>query len=140
FFSLADRDKPAGLDVARRLRRLGFELAATDGTAASLQAAGIPVATTVAKIGEEHDGRVDATGLIAAGGVVMVINTPRGRGARADGAYIRKAATIEGIPVITTMSAALAAVLGMADSRAYPMEVRCLQELHDPRLQLDGAS
>ncbi|MEM9713625.1 MAG: carbamoyl-phosphate synthase large subunit [Actinomycetota bacterium] len=137
FFSLADRDKAVGLDVARRLRRLGFELAATDGTAAALLDAGIPVATTVAKIGESADGRVDATALIAAGEVVMVVNTPKGRGARADGDYIRKAATLQGIPVITTMSAALAAVLGMADHRAYPMEVRCLQELHDPRLQLE---
>lgn len=136
FFSLADRDKRAGLDVARRLRRLGFDIAATDGTAVALRAAGIPVTVDVAKIGQATDEHIDAPRLIEQGRVVMVVNTPRGRGARADGAYIRTAASAKGVPVITTMSAALAAVLGVADRRAYPLEVRCLQELHEPALQL----
>ena len=56
FLSLADRDKSAGLDVARQFAALGFELAATSGTAAMLEAEGIPVGTVVAKVGDSHPG------------------------------------------------------------------------------------
>ncbi|MDQ1360687.1 MAG: carbamoyl-phosphate synthase large subunit, partial [Acidimicrobiaceae bacterium] len=87
FLSLADRDKAAGLDAARQFSILGFDLAATSGTAAALEAAGIPVSTVVAKVGD-HEGE-DAVALIAEGKVQLVVNTPRGRGPRADGIHIR---------------------------------------------------
>src|SRR6202020_1947856 len=67
FLSLADRDKAAGLDAARQFAALGFELAATTGTAAMLEAEGIAVATVVAKVGESRPGVVDAVDLIAGG-------------------------------------------------------------------------
>ncbi|MGH8995746.1 MAG: carbamoyl-phosphate synthase large subunit, partial [Acidimicrobiales bacterium] len=134
FFSLADRDKPAGLEVARGLRALGFSLAATAGTAEFLAAAGVPVDTVVAKVGEGGDGPPHAVELIAGGQVQLVVNTPRGRGPRADGQYIRVAALAHHVPCLTTLAAAKAAVAGIADWATHPLEVRTLQELH-----LDGA-
>ena len=81
--SLADRDKAAGLEAARRFVELGFSIAATSGTAAHLEANRVPVATVVAKVGEGTG--QDAVDLISSGKVDLVVNSPRGRGARADG-------------------------------------------------------
>jgi carbamoyl-phosphate synthase large subunit len=130
FLSLADRDKPAAVDVARQFRALGFELAATSGTAAMLVAEGIPVGTVVAKIGDSHPGAVDAVDLIAGGKVQLVINTPRGRGPRADGVHIRAAALAHLVPCLTTVAAARAAAAGIADWISHPLSVRSLQEYH----------
>ena len=128
FLSLADRDKDVGVRAAQRFRDLGFSIAATTGTAAHLRAAGLDVATVVAKVGE-GTGR-DAVDLIESGEVVLVVNSPRGRGPRADGAHIRAAAGKHGVPLLTTGAAGLAAVNGMVDRRAHPLEVRPLQEYH----------
>ncbi len=130
FLSLADRDKAAGLDVARQFDALGFELAATSGTAAMLEAEGIPVATVVAKVGDSHPGVVDAVDLIAGGKVQLVVNTPRGRGPRADGVHIRATALAHLIPCLTTVAAARAAAAGIADWASHPLAVRSLQEYH----------
>ncbi|HVM07083.1 MAG TPA: carbamoyl-phosphate synthase large subunit [Acidimicrobiales bacterium] len=128
FFSLADRDKPAGLDAARRFAELGFEIIATEGTAAYLSENGVPVETVVAKLGEEHQGRPDAVDLLANGQVQLVVNTPRGRGPRADGSYIRTTANVHKVPCLTTAAAARAAAAGIADWAAHPLEVRSIQE------------
>jgi carbamoyl-phosphate synthase large subunit len=128
FMSLADRDKDIGVKAAERFRELGFSIAATSGTAGHLQDAGIEVATVVAKLGET-DGH-SAVDLIEGGEVVLVINSPRGRGPRADGAHIRTAAGKHNIPLLTTAAAGLAAVNGMADRARHPLEVRSLQEYH----------
>jgi carbamoyl-phosphate synthase large subunit len=128
FLSLADRDKEVGVKTAQRFRELGFLIAATSGTAEHLTRNGIDVATVVAKIGEP-DGQ-DAVDLIESGDVVLVVNSPRGRGPRADGAHIRAAAGKYNIPLLTTGAAGLAAVNGMADRAAHPLEVRPLQEYH----------
>ena len=135
FLSLADRDKPVGLTAARRLVELGFTLAATTGTAAALEAEGLPVATVVAKVGESTG--VDAVDLISSGRVALVVNTPRGRGPRADGASIRRAATRHRVSCITTVAAALAAAAGIAERAASAPEVRPLQDYHrDGQLRL----
>jgi len=137
FLSLADRDKIAGLDAARRFVEAGFDLAATEGTATYLRANGVPVATVVAKMGEPHDGN-DAVSLLSSGKIQLVVNTPRGRGPRADGAYIRRAANIHKVPCLTTAAAARAAAAGIADWAIHPMTVRSLQEYHaDDQLRLD---
>ena len=128
FLSLADRDKEVGVKTAQRFRELGFLIAATSGTAEHLTRNGIDVATVVAKIGEP-DGQ-DAVDLIESGDVVLVVNSPRGRGPRADGAHIRAAAGKHNIPLLTTGAAGLAAVNGMADRAEHPLEVRPLQEYH----------
>jgi carbamoyl-phosphate synthase large subunit len=132
FLSLADRDKPAGLDVARALSALGFSVAATLGTAGYLRSEGVPVDTLVAKVGEEGVAS-DAVDLIAQGKVQLVVNTPRGLGPRADGRQIRAAAVAYKVPCLTTLAAARAAAAGMADTRAHALEVRPLQDLHPAR-------
>jgi carbamoyl-phosphate synthase large subunit len=128
FMSLADKDKAAGLELARTFRDLGFDIAATSGTAAYLAARDIPVATVAAKVGEP--GSSNAAILIAAGAVQLVVNTPRGRGPRADGAYIRTEAQLHGVPCLTTVAAARAAAAGIAEWRGHPLSVLSLQEIH----------
>jgi carbamoyl-phosphate synthase large subunit len=130
FFSLADRDKPAGVGAARGLTELGFCLAATAGTAAHLEKHGIPVATVVPKLAE---GGVDAVQLIAAGEIDLVVNTPRGRGSRADGYQIRRAANVHQVSCLTTVAAALAAVKSLKERSRHPLTVRSLQEYHAGR-------
>ncbi|MGQ0833011.1 MAG: carbamoyl-phosphate synthase large subunit [Microthrixaceae bacterium] len=128
FMSLADRDKAVGIDAARRFLEAGFRIAATSGTADALEASGIPVATRVAKVGEATG--TDAVELISSGEVQLVVNSPRGRGARADGAHIRAAASVHGIPCLTTAAAGLAAASGITDRAAHELRVRSLQEFH----------
>ncbi|MCU1373674.1 MAG: carbamoyl-phosphate synthase large subunit, partial [Actinomycetia bacterium] len=130
FFSLADRDKPAGIRAAQAYVALGFELVATVGTADAFEAAGVAVARRVAKVGEEGSDGETAVDLIAAGEIQMVVNSPRGRGPRADGGYIRAAAGVAGIPCLTTAAAALAAAEGMTDWSTHDLEVKALQEFH----------
>ena len=128
FMSMADRDKEAGLRAARIFDRLGFRLAATTGTAQFLRGGGVPVAVEVAKLGDD-EGR-HAVDLIEAGEIQLVINSPRGRGPRADGAHIRSAAGRAGLPLVTTGAAALAAAYGLSDLHGLDPTVRSLQEYH----------
>ncbi len=131
--TLADRDKPAGLAVARRFAQLGFSIAATAGTAAYFSAEGVPVGTVVSKVGadgrSDHNG-VDAVELLRSGKVDLVVNTPRGRGPRADGAYIRRAANQHGVACLTTLAAARAAAAGIAAQSEHHLRVKSLQEYH----------
>ena len=129
FLSLADRDKPAGLDVARAFTAMGFSIAATLGTAGYLRSEGVAVDTLVSKVGEEGVAS-DAVELIAQGKVQLVVNTPRGLGPRADGQHIRVASVTYHVPCLTTLAAARAAAGGIADARAHPLVVRALQDLH----------
>ncbi|MEM7092160.1 MAG: carbamoyl-phosphate synthase large subunit [Actinomycetota bacterium] len=137
FFSVADRDKAAGLAAAQAYRGLGFDIVATAGTAAMLRDAGVDVSGVAAKIGappDSDEGSVDlpdVVELIEAGRIQIVVNTPRGRGARADGAYIRNAASRAGLPLFTTIAAAAAAAHGIADMAAHPLQVRPLQAYHE---------
>jgi carbamoyl-phosphate synthase large subunit len=132
FMSLADHDKATGVRVAQVLAGEGFRLAATSGTAAALRAAGIAVDRELAKVadGEARGTTPTAVDLIERGEVALVINTPRGRGPRADGAYIRQAASVHGVACLTTVAAALAAAQGIAEWRREGLSVSCLQELH----------
>ena len=129
FFSVADRDKAQGLEVAKLFVELGFDLAATFGTAGFLRSNGIDVAHLVAKIGEEAMA-TDAISLINSGGIQLVINTPRGFGPRADGIHIRTAALVNSVPCLTTLAAARAAALGIAAAKDQPLVVRSLQSLN----------
>jgi carbamoyl-phosphate synthase large subunit len=132
FLSLADRDKAAGLQAAARFVELGFELAATEGTADHLESNGVVVAQRVAKVtadgGRDTAGLPTALDLIGEGKVQLVVNSPRGRGARADGAYIRRAANQHRIPCLTTAAAALAAAESTIDGSQHHPRVRTLQE------------
>ena len=121
---VADRDKPAILGPVQALVALGFEVISTAGTAAHLAAAGVPV-RTVAKYSEGSPNVVDQ---ILAGDVDLVVNTPRGRGPRADGYEIRAAAVRRNIPYVTTMQGVRATVAGIEALRRGGMTVRSLQE------------
>jgi carbamoyl-phosphate synthase large subunit len=143
FFTVADRDKRSGLEAAARFVAAGFSIAATSGTAKYLEKAGVPVETIVAKVtspggasAQVEDGvedevdAVDAVELIRSGKVHLVVNTPRGRGPRADGAYIRRAARQYKVPLVTTVAAARAAAAGVLERSGHPFTVKSLQEHH----------
>ena len=129
FMSLADRDKVAGLELARQLVALGFTLAATVGTAGYLRTNGVTVATLVGKVGLADLG-VNAVAMIASRQVQLVINTPSGGSARADGALIRGACVVHAVPCLTTLNAGFASARGIADTRERGWRVTSLQELH----------
>jgi carbamoyl-phosphate synthase large subunit len=91
-----------------------------------LQRAGIPV-QRVAKVSESGSSVVD---LIRDGRVDLIVNTPFGRGPRSDGYFIRTAAASAGVPCITTLPGAFAAVRGIEAVRAGTTEPRSIQEYH----------
>jgi carbamoyl-phosphate synthase large subunit len=127
--SLADRDKAAALPAARQFADLGFRMAATSGTAAFLESNGVRVDTVVSKVGET--GAADAVELLSSRRVQLVVNTPRGRGPRADGLHIRATALRHDVPCLTTVAAARAAAAGIADWRRHQLSVVALQEVHE---------
>jgi carbamoyl-phosphate synthase large subunit len=126
FITVTDTDKPAATQIAARFHDLGFELVATGGTAQAISAMGVPV-TTINKIAEGSPHVVD---LIRDRRCDLVINTPTGSGARADGYEIRTAAVRHGIPCVTTMTGATAAVRAIAAKLEGDSDVRSLQEIH----------
>ena len=131
FFSLADRDKAQGAVAARGFVDMGFQIVATDGTADHFEAAGIPVATRVAKLGQHAEGAgPTAVDLLEAGKIDLVVNCPRGRGPRADGDYIRSAAATHRVPLLTTAAGAVAAAEGIRDRAAHAGRVMSLQDYH----------
>ena len=133
FVSLNDRDKLGGVDVVKGLTSLGLEIVATVGTAEFLKSHGCEVSRVVAKFSERKSGSStgdDAVKLIESGEIALVINTPRGYGTRNDGEAIRKAANTCRVSVVTTLSAATAAVQGMIEQRNRPFTVMSLQEFH----------
>jgi carbamoyl-phosphate synthase large subunit len=128
FITVTDTDKPAATQMAARFHDLGFEVIATGGTAQSISSMGVPV-TRINKIGEGSPHVVD---LIRERRCDLVINTPTGSGARADGQAIRTAAVRHGIPCVTTMTGASAAVRAIAAQKQGEPGVLSLQEIHAP--------
>ena len=127
FVSVCDSDKPQATVLARRLYRMGFHIFATAGTAAELKDAGVP-AEPVRKFTE---GKPHVVDMILTGKIDAVINTPRGRGARADGYEIRRATLRTGVPCLTTMAGAEAAVAAIEASREPGgIQLHTLQHLH----------
>jgi len=126
FISVNDYDKGAVVKIARDLHALGFRLVATRGTAQMLALVGIP-AQTVNKVSDGSPHIVDA---IRAGEIALIINTPRGGQAHYDGSLIRGAAHQYGVPIVTTLSAAVASVQGIRALRQKPLSVRSLQMHH----------
>ncbi|ASD22222.1 MULTISPECIES: carbamoyl-phosphate synthase large subunit [Cryobacterium] len=127
FVSVSDRDKRAVILPMLRLSQLGYTIMATEGTAEVLQRNGIG-ATVVAKFSEKADESVDTVvDLIRREEVQIVINTPNGRTARADGYEIRAAAVAGDLPLFTTI-AELSAAVASIDSIRTGFEVTSLQE------------
>jgi carbamoyl-phosphate synthase large subunit len=117
FLSVRDEDKPASVAVAAALAGLGFELVATEGTARTLRAAGLAI-DEIAKVADADDTDETVVDLVRSGRCDLVVNTPQGSGARADGYLIREAALVARIPCVTTISGAAAAVHAIANARA----------------------
>jgi carbamoyl-phosphate synthase large subunit len=127
FVSVANRDKRAVLFPVKRLADLGFEVLATEGTAGVLRRNGVE-ATVVGK--HSHGKGDDIVPRILAGEVDLILNTPFGVGARKDGYEIRTAAVARGVPCITTVQGAAAAVQGIEALIRGDIGVRSLQEHH----------
>jgi carbamoyl-phosphate synthase large subunit len=126
FITVTDTDKPAATQLAARLSDLGFRVVATRGTAQAISRMGVPV-TAINKIA---DGSPHVRDYIERGEVDLVINTPTGSGARADGYEIRTASVRHGVPCLTTMTGATAASRAISARRVAEGEPRSLQELH----------
>jgi carbamoyl-phosphate synthase large subunit len=124
FLSVTQRYKEKMVELARRLAALGFELIATEGTARRLEEAGIPV-EHVKKLAEGHPNLIDH---LIDGKVGLVMNTPRGKGARTDEGRIRAAAVQHGVSCITTIQAAEAAVKAMEALLEEEISVQALQD------------
>ncbi|MCD2497425.1 carbamoyl-phosphate synthase large subunit [Microbacterium nymphoidis] len=136
FISVADSDKRAVLLPAHRLQQLGYRLVATEGTAEVLARNGIAV-EVVTKFSETQDGgdkrgERNIVDLINAGEIDIVVNTPSGISARADGYEIRAAAVAADKALFTTMAVLGAAVTAL-DAMGKPFEVRSLQEYASDR-------
>jgi carbamoyl-phosphate synthase large subunit len=124
--TVADKDKPAALEVARQFRELGFEVMATDGTRRFLADNGIETEPIL----KMHEGRPNIVDGIKNLEIRLVINTPSGKLSKYDDSYIRKAAITYKIPYITTTAAAIAAAKGIAARRKGRGAVRSLQSYH----------
>ena len=129
FISLADKDKATGIEPAKGFSDLGFHILATDGTALFLQKHGIEC-TPVRKNSEGTGAMGEKTivDIINAGEIDLVINTPVGRGTRADGWAIRTAAVQRSIPCITTTAGFSAAVDAITFLQSSPLSIKSLQE------------
>jgi carbamoyl-phosphate synthase large subunit len=129
FISLADKDKATGIEPAKGFSDLGFRILATDGTALFLQKHGIEC-TPVRKNSEGTGAMGEKTivDIINAGEIDLVINTPVGRGTRADGWAIRTAAVQRSIPCITTTAGFSAAVDAITFQQSSPLSIKSLQE------------
>ncbi len=126
FISVSDAHKHEVAEVAKLYADLGFELTATAGTRAVLEKAGLKV-RHVPKLAE---GRPNTVDLLKNREVQLVINTPAGQSPRADEVKIRTTAVYTGTPIMTTMSGARAAALGIAALRKSGYAARTLQEYH----------
>ncbi|MCA9230022.1 MAG: carbamoyl-phosphate synthase large subunit [Planctomycetales bacterium] len=124
FVSVADKAKEQIAELAHKLHALDFNLLATEGTGEVLTAAGIPW-QRVKKIREGHPNLLD---FLTDGEVALIMNTPRGKGARTDEGRIRAAAVQAGVPCLTTIEAASAAVKAMEALREEAMDVQALQD------------
>ncbi|MDN6438234.1 MAG: carbamoyl-phosphate synthase large subunit [Corynebacterium nuruki] len=135
FVSVANRDKRTMILPIQRLASLGFDLLATAGTAAMLRRNGI-ACTTVAKQSDElpaHSSERRIVDLIKAGEVDFILNTPAGNAAARDDGYdIRSAAVNVGVPCVTTVQGAVAAVQGIEALKDHETGVTAIQDIsHD---------
>jgi carbamoyl-phosphate synthase large subunit len=126
FISVSDAHKREVAAVAKQFTDLGFELAATSGTAAVLEKAGLKVQ----RIFKLAEGRPNAIDLLKNKEIQLVINTPSGATTLADGVKIRTTAVYTGTPIMTTLSGAKAAAQGIAALKKSGYGVQTLQEYH----------
>ena len=130
FISVSDKDKTQEtLDIARGLGELGFSICATEGTAAFLGTAGIPVEV----INKARQGRPHILDFLIDGKISLVVNTTEGRQSIRDSHSIRRTALTNAVPCITTISGALAilaAIRSIRDNDGF--SVVALQDVYAP--------
>lgn len=126
FISVSDAHKREAVAMARQFVALGFDLVATDGTAAELEKAGL----TVRHIHKISEGRPNAIDLLKNKEIQLIINTPAGSSPRVDEVKIRTTAVSTGTPIMTTLSGAKAALLGIAALKQNGYAVKTVQEYH----------
>jgi carbamoyl-phosphate synthase large subunit len=130
FFSVNDRDKTQLVELARQYIELGFNIVATEGTANTLQHAGM----IVERVYKVKEGRPNVVDLIKGERINLIINTPHGQDTFFDEKAIRRAAVLQRIPTITTMAAARAAAEGIEALQEHETNVYPLQHLHAARV------
>jgi carbamoyl-phosphate synthase large subunit len=126
FISVSDLHKKHVAEVGKQFADLGFDLVATGGTADMLAKAGLKVQ----RIFKLQEGRPNAIDLLKNKEIQLVINTPSGATPRADEIKIRTTAVYTGTPIMTTLSGAKAAALGIAALKKSGYAVRTVQEYH----------
>ena len=126
FLSVNDNDKARILPIAESLKKLGYHLVATRGTAEHISNRGIPVKQVM----KASEGRPNVVDDIKNGNINMIINTPLGRRARVDEYSIGWTAIKYRVPFITTLSAAEAIVRGLRANKLKQIEYNCLQEYY----------
>jgi carbamoyl-phosphate synthase large subunit len=123
---VSDAHKPLVAEVARQFADLGFEITSTSGTATVLEKAGLKVQ----RIFKLTEGRPNALDLLKNREIQLVINTPAGQTPRADEIKIRTTAVYTNTPIMTTLSGAKAAALGIAALKKSGYAVKTIQEYH----------
>jgi carbamoyl-phosphate synthase large subunit len=124
FISVAAPAKDHVVELSRRLAAMGYKLMATEGTARRIEAAGIPVQ----HVNKLQEGQPNLLDYLLDGAIQLIMNTPSGKGARTDEGRIRSAAVARGVPCITTIQAADAAVRAMEALRNEEITVQALQD------------
>jgi carbamoyl-phosphate synthase large subunit len=124
FISTNDRDKEKVVPIARDLIDLGFKIIATAGTCKALQAHGLEV-ELVLKL---HEGRPNVADVIKNKQIQLIVNTPSGEEAQADGRLIRRTALTYKVPIVTTLAGAKATAAAIRSLQSQPLEVKALQD------------
>lgn len=124
FVSVKDEDKVDIVNIVYQLHQMGFSILATRGTAEMLERHGIPVEV----VNKMHEGRPHVVDYMKNGQIQLIINTPSGKRPRTDQISIRSYAVMYNIPIITTVSAARAALSGLHSLLSRGMEVKPVQD------------
>ena len=126
FISVQDSDKRNIVFLAKKLYDMGFKIVSTEGTAKILRNNNMPVEV----VKKMNEGSPNVLELVKSGGVDLIINTSSGKNPHKDGAVIRSAAVMRGIPCITTLAGAQASVNGIESMRETEIKVKSLQEYY----------
>jgi len=126
FISVQDSDKRNIVFLAKKLYDLGFAIIATTGTAKILRNNGIKVEV----VKKMHEGSPNVLDMVKNSAVDLIINTPQGKKPHKDGAEIRSAAIMKGIPCITTLAGTQASVNGIESMLKSELTVTSLQEYY----------
>ena len=128
FLSAADKDKSWIGEIGWELADMGFEIAATEGTAAALKSAGVESIQLLKKLKDKQPPNV--LDLMKEGKLGLIVNTPSGTRGRVDEVNIRSEAILRSIPIITTEAGARATVAAIRYMASHPWDVKSLQDFY----------